>query len=63
MYRDESCPDPHTMEEGDLFALAEAAEKYDVWSLKRLLRTWMLYVLDSRMNLAYSLELIHYTDL
>ncbi|TFK98776.1 hypothetical protein BDV98DRAFT_194109 [Pterulicium gracile] len=41
MYRDEVPIDLQTMDKGDFFDLADAAEKYDVWSLKQLLRTYM----------------------
>lgn len=37
MYRDERKPDVQKLEMSDLLALAEAVEKYDVWSVKQLL--------------------------
>ena len=64
MYRDETCPDPHTMEECDLFSLAEAAEKYDVWSLKQLLRTWMVANVGKCPAKIFEFALLHgYTAL
>lgn len=52
------------MEEGDLFALAEAAEKYDVWSLKRLLRTWMFAHVGKCPAKIFEFALLHgYTAL
>lgn len=43
MYRDETQLNLHAMHRQDFFLFADAAEKYDVWSLKQLLRTFMTW--------------------
>lgn len=61
MYRDEVPIDLQTMDKGDFFDLADAAEKYDVWSLKQLLRTYMPCV-SSALDVAIAHILIRTSD-